>query len=382
MKALKIGFVLDDSLDKTDGVQQYILSLGSWLTNHGHNVHYLVGKTLRTDIPNVHSLSRNINARFNGNNMSTPLPGSRARIRKLLKDEKFDVLHVQIPYSPFLAQQIIRLAPKSTAIVGTFHILPHSQFAYQANRLLASVTKRSLKRFDNIFSVSLAAKNFASKVYGIDSVVLPNVVDVARFREAKSLTKYNDSKLTIMFLGRLVQRKGCATLLEATNILKQRKNLPKFRIVICGKGPLETELKQYVRDQILDEIVEFTGFISEDQKPKYIASADIMVFPSTGGESFGIVLLEGMASGRAIILAGDNEGYRSVLEPMPELLFTPNDAFALANKLTQYLRDFEDRKRVIKWQSNYVNQFDVSVVGKRLEHIYQESCCNNDNQQG
>src|ERR1039458_8447904 len=110
MKSLKVGFVLDDSLDKTDGVQQYILSLGSWLKQQGHDVHYLVGETVRTDIPNVHSLSRNINARFNSNRMSTPLPASPARIRKLLEDVQFDVLHVQIPYSPFLAQQIIELA--------------------------------------------------------------------------------------------------------------------------------------------------------------------------------------------------------------------------------------------------------------------------------
>jgi phosphatidylinositol alpha-mannosyltransferase len=185
-----------------------------------------------------------------------------------------------------------------------------------------------------------------------------------------------------MFLGRLVPRKGCMTLLEAANILNKRKNMPPFRIVVCGKGPLETELKEYVSGQLIEELVEFTGFVSEEDKPRYVASADIMAFPSIGGESFGIVLLEGMASERAVVLAGDNAGYRSVLEPHPELLFTPGDAFALANKLTEYMRDIGMRKAILKWQKQYVKQFDISVVGKELEHIYEEICCSKRNKQG
>lgn len=374
MKHLKIGLVLDDTLDKPDGVQQYVLAIGEWLSSQGHEVHYLVGETVRTDKEHVHSLSRNVKVRFNSNRMSMPLPVSSQKIRALLEQEQFDVLHIQMPYSPYLAGRIINAAPKSTAIFGTFHILPYSGFVTAANKSLALITKKSLQRFDQIFCVSPAAQRFAEKVYGIQTSVLPNVVNVQRFRNAKPLSQYDDAKQTIMFLGRLVPRKGCMTLLEAANVLKQRKNLPPFRIVVCGKGPLEAELKKYVTDQLLTELVEFTGFVEEDEKPNYIASADIMAFPSTGGESFGIVLLEGMASGRSIVLAGDNEGYRSVLEPKPELLFTPSDAFSLANKLTTYLRDPSERKEVLAWENEYIHQFDIAVVGKQLQQAY-EVCC-------
>jgi phosphatidylinositol alpha-mannosyltransferase len=322
----------------------------------------------------MHSLSKNVNVRFNGNRMSMPLPASRRAIRSLLEREKFDVLHVQIPYSPFLAGRIIIAAPKSTAIVGTFHILPHTSFVESANRALAVVTGRSLKRFDKVLCVSPAAKKFAELVYKIQADVLPNVVDEKLYRAAKPLPQYDDSKLTIMFLGRLVARKGCMTLLEATNILKQRKNLPPFRVVVCGKGPLEAELKQYSESQLLDDVVEFTGFVPEEKKPNFVASSDIMAFPSTGGESFGIVLLEGMAAGRAVVLAGDNPGYRSVLEPRPELLFTPLDAFALANKLTTYLRDPSERQEILSWQRRYISQFDIAVVGQRLLQEYKLAC--------
>jgi phosphatidyl-myo-inositol alpha-mannosyltransferase len=374
MKTLKIGLVLDDSLDTADGVQQYVLAIGGWLRAQGHEVHYLVGETKRTDIPMLHSLSRNKKVRFNGNHMSVPLPASRRKIRSLLKSERFDVLHVQVPYSPFLAGRIISAAPKGTAIFGTFHILPYNNSAKLANKLLALVIGRTMRRFNKIYCVSSAAKKFAEITYGIKADVLPNVVDEARFSQANPLPPYDDETFTIMFLGRLVPRKGCMTLLEAANILNQRKNLPPFRVVVCGKGPLETELKQYVVNQLLTELVVFTGFVPEDEKPRYVASADIMAFPSTSGESFGIVLLEGMASGRAVVLAGDNPGYRSVLEPQPELLFTPGDAFELANKLTTYLRDSDARKEILAWENKYIHQFDINVVGKQLLEAYEAGC--------
>jgi phosphatidyl-myo-inositol alpha-mannosyltransferase len=371
MKKLKIGLVLDDSLDTPDGVQQYVLAIGGWLASHGHEVHYLVGETHRTDVANVHSLSKNVKVQFNGNNMSVPRPASRRKLRGLLAREQFDVLHVQMPYSPLLAGRIVKAAPKSTAIVATFHILPLTRFVTFANRLLALVTRRSLKRFGRIFATSKAAGKFADQVYRTDSQVLPNVVDVQRFRSAKPLPEFADDKLTIMFLGRLVPRKGCMTLLEAVRILKQRNHLPPFRVVVCGKGPLDAELKQYAADQLLDELVTFAGFIPEEDKPSYVASADIMTFPSTGGESFGIVLIEAMA-GDAVTLAGDNPGYRSVLEPRPELLFPADDAFELAKRLSTYLRDADARAEVLAWQRQYVRQFDVDVVGKKLVETYMQ----------
>lgn len=369
--SLKVGFVLDDSLDTPDGVQQYILALGAWLGKQGHEVHYLVGETKRKDIPNIHSLSRNVHVKFNGNNMSTPLPVSRHKLRRFLAREQFDVLHVQMPYSPFMAQQVILAAPKQTVVVGTFHIMPHSKLEFMANRLLGVALKRSLKRFDACYAVSEAAQEFMLQTFKVQSKVLPNVVDRQRFAKASPRPEYEDRKMTIMFLGRLVPRKGCATLLEAVRILKQKNNLPSFRVVICGKGPLDAALKQYVADELLEELVTFTGFVAEDDKPSYVASADIMTFPSLGGESFGIVLIEAMAAERPVVLAADNLGYHSVLGPNPDLLFPPGDPYVLASKLTDYLREKAARERVLTWQKDYVKQFDVAFVGDRLVDSYQ-----------
>ena len=103
---MKICFVLDDGLDRPDGVQQYILTLGSWFARKGHEVHYMVGETERKDIPNIHIMTRNIRVRFNKNRLAMPLFASKKDIAELLVKEQFDVLHVQMPYSPQFAARV------------------------------------------------------------------------------------------------------------------------------------------------------------------------------------------------------------------------------------------------------------------------------------
>jgi phosphatidyl-myo-inositol alpha-mannosyltransferase len=373
--ALKIGLVLDGGgLDIPDGVQQYILAIGEWFRGQGHDVRYLVGETRRTDIAGVHSLSRNIRVRFNGNRTTIPLPTSRSKLRIFLAAEQFDVLHIQTPYNPFMGEQLIMLAGPRTAIIGTFHILPNSRLISLGNRLLGLWSQRSLRRFDAMLSVSSAAADFARATFRINSVVLPNVIEYRRFHAAQPFRKYTDGTLTILFLGRLVPRKGCLLLLQAlAKLAASGQKLPDFRVVICGKGPLEGRLQQFVTKQQLDALVTFTGFVTEADKPRYYASADIAVFPSGGGESFGIVLLEAMANGRTAVLAGDNPGYRSVMTPQPDLLFDAHDPAGLADKLACYLTDEALRQRMAQWGETYTKQFDTAIIGRKLLDIYQKA---------
>jgi phosphatidylinositol alpha-mannosyltransferase len=158
-----IGFVLDDSLDKPDGVQQAVLTTGEWLRSQGHDVHYLVGHTDRTDIQNVHSLAKTLRVKFNGNTMGTPLPASSSQLKTFFSQNSFDILHVQMPYSPFFAAKVIKLAPKTTKIIGTFHILPYTKFSSLATKQLSRLLRSSLKRFDAFVSVSGPAAKFGKQ---------------------------------------------------------------------------------------------------------------------------------------------------------------------------------------------------------------------------
>lgn len=371
---ISIGLALDTTLDSNDGVQQYVLTLGNWLAARGHEVHYLVGETKERDLANLYSLSRNITVKFNRNRISIPLPASRRKIKRLLALYPLDVLHVQMPYSPLLASRLIRLAPKSTALVGTFHILPYGHSARIGARLLALSERRTLARFDKVLAVSPAAQAFFGDTFRHASDVVPNVVETRRFALAKPTFKNKDHKLTILFFGRLVPRKGCQTLLEAVAILAASgQKLPPFQVVICGAGPLMASLIKFARENGLAEIVKFVGYVSEADKPNRYASADIAVFPASGGESFGIVLVEAMASGRAAVLAGDNPGYASVLGARPELLFPASDASDLAKKLAKYLTDASARREAASWGKARASDFDVNKVGHEIESVYHEA---------
>lgn len=369
---MKIGFVLDDGLDAPDGVQQYILTLGSWMTAGGHEVHYLVGQTKRTDIPNVHSLARNISVRFNHNRLTIPLPANRDRIKKLLQKEAFDVLHIQMPYSPVLAGRILRAVPDSCAVVGTFHILPYGSLQTAGARLLGALTRATSSRFDAVFSVSPAAKDFAETIMNIPSAVVPNVVDISTFQSPQK-SKKHDAKKSIVYLGRFVERKGCMQLLRALAILAGQQALEDVQVTMCGGGPLAEQAHEFVRAHSLEKLVTFTGRVTEAEKVSYFAQADIAIFPSMSGESFGIVLIEAMAAGSGVVLGGNNPGYASVLTEIPEQLVDPKEPDVLASQILRILQDKSLSQKIHAHQQSHVGQFDVKTVGRTIMDTYRDA---------
>src|SRR5579884_1691197 len=179
---LKIGFVLDGGLERPDGVQQYILTLGDYFKNAGHEVRYLVAGPIAEGVNDAVSLSRSLHVNSNGNLLTIPLPASKARLKAYLKKERLDILHVQTPYSPLMGGKLIKLIAKRSAVIGTFHVLPSAWYFDFGNRLLGIWCHSTLKRFDKMFSVSPAAQAFCKKTFKLDSTVLPNVVKLDRYR--------------------------------------------------------------------------------------------------------------------------------------------------------------------------------------------------------
>lgn len=361
---MKIGFVVDDTLDKVDGVQQYVLTLGKWLGENGHEVHYLVGQTKRSDRPNIHSLSRNLNVRFNKNRLSIPLPANKNKLKTLLIKENFNVMHIQMPYSPWLAGRIIKQAPQSTAIIGTFHIAPFGTFEKSTSRLLRLYSKNTLRKFDKVLSVSTAAQEFCAEVFKIKSEILPNVIDTKAFKAQKQ----KPDKFKVVYLGRLVKRKGCEQLVKAVKKLP-KEILEQIEVKIAGRGPLQKKLEAIARGLP----IKFLGFVDEKDKPGLLASADIAVFPSLGGESFGIVLIEAMAAGTGVVIGGNNPGYKTVLGTLPQTLFDPTDTTKFADLLLKLIHDEDLRTSIHQQQQQLVQQYEVEVVGTKLIKVYKET---------
>ena len=367
---LTIGFVLDDGLDSSDGVQQYVLTLGKEFSDLGHDVHYLVGKTARKDIPGVRSLARNVKVRFNGNRLTIPLPASKQRIKKVLNAHNFDVLHVQMPYSPFFGAKVIRLADKKTIVAGTFHIFPYGPLARAGTRMLGFCLRRTLRRFNILLSVSVAARDFAKYSFNIETEVSPNVVDISKYSPKDVHNSESHYPVRIVYIGRLVDRKGCIQLVQAyIDCLKQPQAV-ESELIIAGKGPQHTLLREMVEQADLNHKVSFLGFVSESEKVKLMQSADIAIFPSYAGESFGIVLIEAMAAGSGCVVGGDNPGYRSVLGGIPGSLIDVRDSAVFARELYDLITEPSRRKRLQQAQQQIIGQYDSKLVAQNLLIAY------------
>ncbi len=367
IRKLKIGYVLDDGLDRLDGVQQYVLTISRWMKQQGHEVHYLCGETSTTDIENLHSLSRNLKVQFNGNGLTSPLPASNKKIKRLLAREMFDVLHIQVPYSPFMAAKVIKFAPPHTAIIGTFHILPYNFLSRYGNRVLGFMLRRNLRLFDAHIAVSKPAQNFAKQSFGIQTIVLPNAVDVSLF-SGNQPTRRVSRVIQLLFLGRLVERKGCKQLLFAVKQLRAL-GIENFQLSVCGDGPQRQSLEQFVTDNGLEGFVNFKGFIDEADKPATLAAADIAIFPSISGESFGIVLIEAMAAGAGVVIGGNNPGYMSVLES-DETIFDPRNTEELTSLLKKLVAEEGLRAQLHARQQKLIRKYDVGDVAPKILNIY------------
>jgi len=375
---VKIALVIDDALARPDGVQEYVRTIGRAMGERGHEVHVLCSGEAGeppAGISGVRSLTSNVGVTFNGNGLRTPRPASRRRLRELLAAERYDVIHVQTPHSPFFAARVVREARRvqgdAVRIVGTFLILPDGAVSEWGTRALGLSLRRNLRHFDAFAALSGPAAAFAERAFGIDASVVPSPVDVdeiAAQAAAKPWPADAQGRVVIAFLGRLVERKGAVELVEAVAALPPDVR-ERVVVRIGGKGPLLGRLEELVATHGLADIVSLDGFVSQEDKPGFMAAADLAVFPATGGESFGIVLAEAMAAGAGAVLGGDNPGYDWTLDN-PAAVIDPRDTAAFASRLATLVDDAAQRADLHAQQAARVRDFDVSVVVERVLSLY------------
>ncbi len=365
---MTIGLLLDDTLDRSDGVQQAVIAIGKELSGRGHNVHYIVTQTNRIDINNVHSLTKYLSVAFNGNSVRTPVLVSRKKVNALFSEVNFDVLHVQMPYSPLFAARVLSMAPKNVKKIGTFHILPYSIMASLGTKLLGFALAKNKKLLSHSFAVSEPANQFMKSGFGISSgTVLANPVDYSFYN---GFSRNTHSKKQIVFVGRFEQRKGVKQLVEAYSKLPTEL-IDTSELTMCGKGPMLEEMKILANKLKVD--INFPGFVSDLEKAQYLSDADIAVFPSISGESFGIVLTEAMSAGSGVTLGGNNPGYKSVLAPWPKSMFNPSDVDSFSRKLEEFLLNDKQRSDIGSKQHAASKQYDIKVIVDILEDYYSKA---------
>jgi phosphatidyl-myo-inositol alpha-mannosyltransferase len=365
---MKIALVLESTFDSDAGVQQYFKGLGRYLLKQGHDVRFLA--TYASDNSefgkNVYSTGRVFNPFLNTTSVPIGIYSSTSRVKKILEEEHFDVVHVGIPVSPFSMSKVIKHA--SCPVVGTFMIHTQSDiqriFTKQISRFPINVSRY----IDWYTAPNEKTRKEASGIIPGDYQVIPHATEAAQYRSsAKPLPKFADGKKNILFLGRLENRKGVHLLLQIfPDVMEKIKDV---RLIIAGDGPMRKELEKTADDLGITSHVSFEGYIDENLKANYFASADLCVFPATHGECFGIVLIECLSYGK-IPVAFANEGYGSVLENLPDVLVENRNLDELTSRIVHFLTNDKERKRSEKACLNEASKFSWDHVGPQFEKIY------------
>lgn len=362
---MKIGIVSPYAYPRPGGANDNIRETYENLRARGHEVR-IITAPWGDDPPaqDVIQIGRAIAIPYNGSVGRITLSARlEYLVTRMLDREQFDIVHHHEPLVPLLSAQI--LDRKACPQVATFHAFGGFSFSYWLGR---PIGKRYMDKLDGRIAVSTAARHFIARYFPGDYEIIPNGVHVDFFTAAKPFPEYRDGKTNVLFLGRLEPRKGAMYLVRAYAKLKAR--YPETRLIICNRGPELGQLRTFVREQQLKDVL-FAGRVSEIDKARFYKTADIFCAPSTGQESFGIVLLEAMAAGAAVV-ASDIHGYKKVIQRnVSGLLVEPRDVDALCSALERLVIEPSLRARLGAAGSIRAREFDWPHVTDRLLAFYE-----------
>ena len=362
---MKIGLVTPYVYPLPGGVNDHVGHLYEALRARGHDVRILTAShgLQRSSEGDVIRIGKGFSVPANGSmGTLTVSPRYRSQIQAVLDREQFDLLHFHEPFVPLLA--LFTLRESRSVNIATFHAYAGYAPGYQLGGKMLGPVARNLH---GRIAVSAAARHFADRYLPGDYKVIPNGVDLLRFAHAVPVARWQDGRPNILFVGRLEPRKGLLPLLKAYRIL--RKSGCDCRLLVVGSGPQEREARRYVMTRRLPD-VEFLGRVSDGDKVQLFKTADVYASPATGRESFGIVLLEAMASGTAIVCS-DIHGYKGVVKRGDQaLLVPPGESRPLAEAILRLLADPDLRERMGRSGLERVVEFGWERVAARVEAYY------------
>ncbi|MBI4943412.1 MAG: glycosyltransferase family 4 protein [Actinobacteria bacterium] len=363
---MRIGIVCPYSFDVPGGVQFHVRDLAEHLLQGGHAVSVLAPADDDTPVPAyVEAAGRAVPVKYNGSVARLQFgPVSAGRVRRWLDEGDFDVLHIHEPVAPSLSLLALWIA--TGPIVATFHT---ANLRSRAMQVAQPLVRPSLEKISARIAVSEDARRTVVEHLGGDAVVIPNGVFVDRFAAAPTdpLWTGTPDRPTLAFLGRTDEpRKGLPVLLEAVPAL--RAVHPGLRVLVLGRGDAEDLIAGLGPHAVA---VEMLGPLDDDAKARLLRSVDAYVAPHTGGESFGIVLVEAMSAG-APVVASDLGAFRRVLDDGDlGVLFRAGDASALATALLATLADEPGRRAVADRASLAVRRYDWSRVAEQVLSVYE-----------
>lgn len=363
---MRVGLVCPYTWDVPGGVQAHVRDLAECLIEMGHDVSVLapVDEPTEPSLPSyLVPAGRAVPVPYNGSVARLCFgPVSLTRTRRWLRKGRFDVLHLHEPTVPSLS--MLACFAARGAMVATFHTATARSRALQ---VFGTTLQPGLEKITGRIAVSPAARRVVVEHLGHDAVLVPNGVYVDRFEGALPLTGLPPGR-RVVFLGRIDEpRKGLAVLLEALPAIADK--VPDVQLLVAGPGDVE-EVQDGL-DPALRDRVHLLGLVSEADKPRVYASGDVYVAPNTHGESFGIVLIEAMATGTPVV-ASDLPAFRRVLDDGEAgALFAVGDPAALAHAVADLLLDDERRRHLAAAASRVVHAYDWHHVARQVVEVYE-----------
>jgi phosphatidylinositol alpha-mannosyltransferase len=290
-------------------------------------------------------------------------------IERFLFQGKFDTLHFHNVSFPSFFQILLSPLSFRTTNVLTFHSdIERSNFLKKFPQLFDILVAFCNLRLDGLIAVSKVALKYFEK-FKKPKVVIPNGVDLDTFNpKNKKIKKFLDGKINLLFVGRIEERKGLIYLLKAFSILKRKyRNL---RLIVAGDGPEKENCEKFVKENNLRDVV-FLGSV-EKELPFLYVTCDIFCAPSIFGESFGLVILEAMASGKPVV-GFANEGYKELLKGKKgeKFLVKPKDFKGLAQKIEILIKNEKLREELGKEGLKEANKYSWSKIAKEVLNFYQ-----------
>lgn len=370
MRTLKIGVVTQSYYPYFGGVTEHAHNMALGLQRLGHSV------TVITGGPNDEGSRSTVRVLRKGRTVLVPSNGSRGTVtvgfglgnwlREVIHSERFDILSCQCPLAPTLPLIAIKHAP--CPVVGTFHSSAERNLGY-------TVFRRALRfyhsRLQGKIAVSEPARRFVQGYFGGEYRIIHNGVDTRRFRPHLSpIERFNDGRFNVLYVGRLDPRKGLDVLTSAFKGLWEAER-GRVRLIVVGDGPLRGRLLRSIpRD--LRGAVSFEGKVSPEMIPRYYASCRVLCSPATKSESFGIVLLEAMASGVPVV-AANIPGYRTAVKNgVQGLLVEPGSPRSLTTALRLLARDESLRQDLAHAGLENSRNYSWDNIVRRIESYFVE----------
>lgn len=368
---MKIALITFHSFLEPGGVKTHILSLAKEYQKRGINFKIIVPRRKINENygENIILLGTSFKVNFGGGISDLVFNFLPASIETTLIKEKFDILHFHNASFPSFFQILLSPLTLKTLNILTFHSdIERSIFIKKFPQLFDFFVNFCNFRLDGLIAVSeIAFKKF--KKFNKQKTIIPNGVDIDFFNpQNEKIEKFLDGKLNLLFVGRIEERKGLIYLLKAFYHLE--KKYANLRLIVVGEGPEKEKCQKFVLEKKVKNVI-FLGNIEGKELAQIYTSCDIFCAPSIFGESFGLVILEAMASGLPVV-GFANQGYRTLLKNTiaEKFLVKPKDWRSLIDKIQFLIENKELRKKLGKWGRTFAEKYSWAKVAEKILNFY------------